>query len=161
MADRMNVADVAASIHETSTELERLLAQLSVEQMNRPGAVGVWSVKDVLAHLAYWQRYGAALLTAAARGETPNLEGDDETERNNASVVSQYYQRSLAATIADWQAAREDLLDRLAQISDEDLNNPDRFAWSNGRTLLDRIAGNSYDHEQEHIEQIREWMRKF
>src|SRR5215813_12831343 len=99
MADRMSAADVAALIRDTSTELERLLAQLSVEQMNQPGAVGVWSVKDVLAHLAYWQRYGAELLLAAARGETPNLEGDDATERNNASVMAQYYQRSLAATI--------------------------------------------------------------
>jgi len=161
MTERMTAADVVVLIRETSTQLERLLAQLSVEQMNQPGAVGVWSVKDVLAHLAYWQRYGAALLTAAARGETPNLEGDDETERNNASVVGQYYQRSLAATIADWQAAREDLLDQLEQVSDADLNDPDRFAWNNGRTLLDRVAGNSYDHEREHIEQIREWMRKF
>jgi uncharacterized protein (TIGR03083 family) len=161
MADRMNVANVATLIHETSTELERLLAQLSVEQMNQPGVVGVWSVKDVLAHLAYWQRYVVAILRAIACGETPILEGDDETERNNASAVAQYYQRSLAATIADWHAAREDLLDQLEQISDDDLNDSERFAWSNGRTLLDRIAGSSYDHEQEHIEQIREWMRKF
>jgi uncharacterized protein (TIGR03083 family) len=160
MADRMNAADVAALIRDTSVELERLLAQLSVEQMNQPGAVGVWSVKDVLAHLAYWQRHAAAILAAIARGETPNLDGDDGTERNNASVVAQYYQRSLAATIADWQAAREDLLDQLEPISDADLNDPERFAWSDDRTLLDRIAGNSYDHEQEHIEQIREWMKR-
>jgi len=156
----MRVADVKALIRDTSLELEGLLAQMSVEQMNRQGAVGVWSVKDVLAHLAYWQRYAAALLLAAARGETPNLDGDDETERNNASVVAQYYQRSLAATMADWQAAREDLLELLEQTSDADLNDPNRFVWSDGRTLLDRIAGNSYDHEQEHIGQIREWLRK-
>ena len=161
MAERMNAADVVGLIRETSAQLERLLAQLSVDQMNRPGAVGVWSVKDVLAHLAYWQCYAAAILITAARGETPNLDGDDETERNNASVVAQYYQRSLAATIADWQAAREDLLDQLEQLSDADLNDPDHFTWSNGRTLLDRLAGNSYEHEQEHIEQIREWMGKF
>ena len=41
-----------------------------------------------------------------------------------------------------------------------DLNDPDRFSWSNGTTLLEHIAASSYDHEQEHIEQIREWMRE-
>jgi uncharacterized protein (TIGR03083 family) len=156
----MQTADLAATIRQTSGQLERLLAQLSVEQMNRPGAVGVWSVKDVLAHLAYWQRYAAELVACAVRGETPDLEGDDATERSNASVVAQYYQRPLASVIADWQAAREDLLDQLEELTDADLNNPDRYAWNGGRALLERIAGNSFEHELEHIEQLREWLRE-
>src|SRR5512138_602072 len=158
MAERMGVVDVIALIRETSTRMELLLAQLSVAQINQPGAVGVWSVKDVLAHIAFWERYGADIIRDALRGETPVLAADDATERSNASVVAQYYQRPLSAVIADWQAAREDLLDRIADLTEQDLNDPDRFAWSGGRTLLDRIAGNSYDHEQEHIEQIREWI---
>ena len=159
MADQMNVADAVARIREASSRMERLLSQLSVEQMNVPGAVGVWSVKDVVAHLANWQRYAAALIAAAMRGETPDLVGDDETERSNASVVAQYYQRPLAAVIAEWQAAREDLLDQLEQLSDADLNDPNRFAWSDGHSLLEHIAGSSYAHEIEHIEQLREWIR--
>ena len=159
MADQLVVADVVALIRTTSARLEQLLSQLSVEQMNRSGAVGVWSVKDVLAHLANWQRYTAALIAAALRGETPDLVGNDETERSNASVVAQYYQRPLSGVIAEWQAAREDLLDQLELLPDDDLNDPNRFAWSENRSLLDHIASSSYAHEQEHIEEIREWMR--
>ena len=158
MADRMNVAELSALIRETSTRMELLLAQLSVAEINQPGAVGVWSVKDVLAHIAYWERYQVNILQAAARGETPALVADDETERNNASVVAQYYQRSLSAVIADWQQAREDLIEAIEDLDDEDLNDPNRFPWSAGRSLLDRIDGNSFGHEQEHIEQIRAWM---
>ncbi len=55
-------------------------------------------------------------------------------------------------------AVREELLDRLEDLSDEDLNDVDRFPWSAGRTLLDHIATSSYAHEQEHIDQIRDWM---
>jgi hypothetical protein len=154
----MNVAELTALIRETSTRMERLVAQLSVAEINQPGAVGVWSVKDVLAHIAYWERYTVPIVQAAARGETPDLVADDATERSNASVVAQYYQRSLAAVIADWQQAREDLLEEIEDLKDEDLNDPNRFPWSEGRSLLDRIAGNSFDHEQEHIEQIRAWM---
>jgi uncharacterized protein (TIGR03083 family) len=159
MIERMSVADLSALIRAASTRMELLVAQLSVAEINQPGAVGVWSVKDVLAHIAFWNRYTVNMLQAILRGETPNLVADDATERNNASVVAQYYQRSLAAVIADWQRAREDLLDALEELDDEDLNDPDRFPWSAGRTLLDRIAGNSYDHEQEHIEQIRAWLQ--
>jgi hypothetical protein len=160
MADQMTVERVMRLIRETSTRLELLLAQLSVEQMNQPGAVGVWSVKDVLAHIAYWEQFTVGILEAIARGEAPTLSADDETERRNASVIAQYYQRSLAAVISDWQQAREDLLEQLEYLSDQDLNDADRFPWSDGRTLLERIAGNSYDHEQEHIDQIRAWMER-
>ena len=159
MADhRMNVAELTALIRATSTRMELLVAQLSVAEINQPGAVGVWSVKDVLAHIGFWERYGANIIRDAMRGSTPDLVADDQTERSNASVVAQYYQRSLAAVIADWQQAREDLLEEIEDLKDEDLNDPDRFPWSEGRTLLDRIAGNSFGHEQEHIEQIRAWM---
>ena len=154
----MNVAELTALIRATSTRMELLVAQLSVAEINQPGAVGVWSVKDVLAHIGFWERYGANIIRDAMRGSTPDLVADDQTERSNASVVAQYYQRSLAAVIADWQQAREDLLEEIEDLKDEDLNDPDRFPWSEGRTLLDRIAGNSFGHEQEHIEQIRAWM---
>src|SRR5829696_7444334 len=109
MADQMTVAELAARIRTTSTRMELLLAQLSVAEINQPGAVGVWSVKDVLAHIAFWERSAVNTLRSVARGETPVLSADDETERKNASVVAQYYQRSLSAVISDWQQAREDL----------------------------------------------------
>src|SRR5206468_2008610 len=122
MADWMKVKELAALISETSTRMELLLAQLSVAEMNRPGAVGVWSVKDVLAHIAFWERTAVSTLRSVARGETPLLSADDETERKNASVVAQYYQRALSAVIADWQQAREELLDALEGLDDEMLN---------------------------------------
>jgi uncharacterized protein (TIGR03083 family) len=159
MADWLGAREVISRIRETNTRLELLLAQLNVDQMNQPGAVGVWSVKDVLAHLAFWERYAADLLDAIERGETPTLDAEDLTETRNASVVAQYYQRPLSAVVAEWRAASEELIDLLAGLSAEDLNDPERFGWSDGRSLLDRIAGNSYEHEQEHIDQIRAWMR--
>jgi uncharacterized damage-inducible protein DinB len=157
----MDATQLATMIRDTAREFELLMARLSVAQMNQPGAVGVWSVKDVLAHIAFWQRYAAALARAVANGETPQRQVDDETESRNASVVTQYYLAPIGAVLASWNEAREELLEQIHDLSEDDLNNPDRFAWSEGRTLLDRIAANSYEHEQEHIEQIRAWMRGF
>ena len=155
----MNPTELAALIRATSTELELLIARLTVAEMNQPGAVGVWSVKDVLAHIAFWERYAVRVLKAARRGETPEFDVEDSTESRNASVVAQYYLTPMGAVIASWHEAREDLLEQVASLSEPDLNDPNRFPWSEGRSLLDRIASNSYEHEQEHIEQIRNWMR--
>src|SRR5689334_22975669 len=143
MTERITAAEIARRTRETSARLELLLAQLSVGQMNQPGAVGVWSVKDVLAHIAFWERYMVRILRASAHGETPQLDAEDETERRNASVVAQYYLRPLSTVIADWQAAREELLDELEALSSADLHDPNRFPWSEGRPLISRIADNS------------------
>jgi hypothetical protein len=155
----MDAKQLAALIRATSTELELLVSGLSVAQMNQPGAVGSWSVKDVLAHIAFWERYATDIVRAALRGEVPQLDAEDLTESRNASVVAQYYLTPLGAVIARWHAAREDLLDQIADLSEAELNDPDRFPWSQGYALLSRIAANSYEHEQEHIKQIRSWMR--
>jgi uncharacterized damage-inducible protein DinB len=155
----MDSIELAALIRATSTELELLIARLTVAEMNQPGAVGVWSVKDVLAHIAFWERYAVRVLKAARHGETPEFDAEDSTESRNASVVAQYYLTPMGAVIAGWNEAREDLLEQIVFLSEADLNDPNRFAWNEGRPLLDRIAANSYAHEREHIEQIRAWMR--
>jgi hypothetical protein len=156
----MNAAELTTLIRATNTELELLLSRLTVAEMNRPGAVGVWSVKDALAHIAFWERYIVRIVKAARSGEAPELDVEDSTESCNASVVAQYYLTPMGAVVASWNAAREDLLDQIAGLSEADLNDPDRFPWSEGRSLLERIAGNSYEHEREHIEQIRAWMKQ-
>jgi hypothetical protein len=156
----MDTTELTMLIRATSTELELLLSRLTVAEMNQPGAVGVWSVKDALAHIAFWERYAVRIIKAVRRGETPQLDAEDSTESRNASVVAQYYLTPMGAVIASWNEAREDLLDQIAGLSDIDLNDPDRFPWSEGRSLVDRIAANSYEHEREHIEQIREWMKQ-
>jgi hypothetical protein len=160
MAEWKSRSELIDQIRTTSVRLELLIAQLSVAQMNQPGAVGAWSVKDALAHLAFWQRYAASLIVAVASGETPDRDVRDETETRNASVVAQYYQRPLGLVIADWQQAREELIERVQEIADEDLNDPSRCPWNDGRPLWPTIAANSYAHEQEHIDQIRAWMRQ-
>ena len=74
--------------------------------------------------------------------------------------MAQYYLTPMGAVIASWNEAREDLLEQIVGLSEADLNDPHRFPWNEGRPLLERIAANSYEHEQEHIEQIRAWMKQ-
>ena len=155
----MDTTELATLVRTTSTELELLLSRLTVSEMNQPGAVGVWSVKDALAHIAFWERYIVRVIKAARHGETPQLDAEDSTESRNASVVAQYYQTPMGAVLASWNEAREELLEQIARLSEADLNDPDRFPWNEGRALLERIAANSYEHEREHIEQIRSWMK--
>jgi hypothetical protein len=49
-------AELMARIEREWAVLQALLAQVSEEQMEAPGADG-WSVKDQVAHLAAWERH--------------------------------------------------------------------------------------------------------
>jgi hypothetical protein len=45
-------------------------------------------------------------------------------------------------------------------MPEDDLMNPDRFAWSQGEPLWEAIAGDTYEHYHEHIAQIQAWLAK-
>ncbi len=45
-------AVLMAALGASRAELESVLSQVPLERMTEPGACGLWSVKDVLAHLA-------------------------------------------------------------------------------------------------------------
>jgi hypothetical protein len=51
-----NKEELLIDIHKEWAKLENFLASLTPEQMTQPGAIGDWSPKDVLAHLAGWQQ---------------------------------------------------------------------------------------------------------
>jgi uncharacterized protein DUF1706 len=43
-------------------------------------------------------------------------------------------------------------------IPEEDLISSQRFAWTKGSPLWQLVAGDTYEHYQEHIGQIQKWL---
>lgn len=154
----LDSTQVAHKVRTASEQLERLVMGLSVSQMNIPGAVGIWSVKDVLAHVTFWENHCIQALRAVHRNEVPNLDANDQVEIYNASVVKQYFLTPLGTILARWHATREELLELLVPLDINQLNNPFYFPWSNGRSLVSLIAASTFDHEYEHYLQIQEWL---
>ncbi|MBO0731474.1 MAG: DinB family protein, partial [Acidimicrobiaceae bacterium] len=52
----MKKAELIDELVATREELEELLTAMTSEQMLAAGVVGDWSVKDVLAHLLWYER---------------------------------------------------------------------------------------------------------
>jgi hypothetical protein len=46
------------------------------------------------------------------------------------------------------------------EISQSVLINPQQYAWLDGKPLWEWIAGDSFEHEAEHAEQIRAWQSR-
>ncbi len=160
MTTEMDKATLIRNIEESRVEMEELLTQLSEPQLTTTGVAGGWSVKDLLSHISYWERDTVEVLQAAARGETPYLTGEEQTDARNAEAVARNRDRSVAEVMAEYYHTLDRLIEAVRAFPDADLFAPDRFPWRNGRPLWRLVAGESYNHEREHREQIRVLLEK-
>ena len=161
MADPTNKSELLEQIQAGRAAWEALLAQVEPERLTEPGVEGDWSLKDVIAHIAFYEQRAGNRLRAVARGTTPashpvikNLDTDDA----NAWIYDQNENRPLAEVQAEEQAAYRQLLEALEPISDADLFTTGRFAWLESDALWETIPGNSYGHYEEHIPPLQAWL---
>ena len=157
----MDKTTLLDKIRTRQAEFEALLAPLNADQLTAPGVNGDWSIKDILAHLVSWQKRTLAYLDAAARQGKPDIEGissDAEMNNLNARFYAGNKSRPLADVLADFKNTYAQVVETVQVVSEEDLIDPNRFAWLRGDPLWELVAGNTYEHIDEHIGSIQAWL---
>jgi uncharacterized protein (TIGR03083 family) len=140
---------------------ERLMASLeglTEEEMLEPGVCGDWSVRDVVAHVAAWDREVTATFAAMLEGERlPFLDFDeDELEQFNQDRQAAARDMPVPDAVAELTASRQALLDLLKAT-----NNTRLFAPAPGDEHADMsiaaCLGAQISHDEEHAEMIETW----
>ena len=138
-------------------ELKEVLARIEPGQMDMEKALYEnWSVKDLLAHLDFWERRVVTILTALLAGEAAPPLLDGTLDEVNARAFAASHARPLAEVQAEEAAAYQALLALVERTSEADLFDPQRFAWTQGQPFFNWIEGNSYGHYQEHLPALQE-----
>jgi hypothetical protein len=150
-------------ITRSRSELDATIAPLSEAQMAALGAEGELSVKDLLAHVSWWERRTLRVLEYAARGEQPPKlaaegEGEAGVDRVNAETFRANRDRSLADVRAEYTRSGRDLLVALEGYSEFDLFDENGFTRILGYPALYLIAGDTYMHYPDHVASIRNWL---
>lgn len=139
-----------------------LLEPLDGWQLTTPGATDAGSIKDVLAHLAAWQKHLLLILQAASQGmesTTPIRHMDEEDiERVNQEFYAAARARPLIEVWAAFRATYRQVKEAVETLGEEAITDPERFAWLQGLALKCLIADNTYEHYQEHGLWIRAWL---
>ena len=138
-------ADMLDRIRTAHARLEHVVASLTPGQMEAEGFIGGWSVKVTLGHITWWEQVPAH----AFRGEPDEdiLPGEEwDTDRANAVLFARNLARPLADVLAAFQASYAELLRELEALPAARLDEPGPY----GGSMLELIAGNTYDHYDEH-----------
>jgi hypothetical protein len=164
----VNKAQLLEKMAHGHAAMDKLLSSMDERQMLQPGVYGEMSVKDVLAHIAAWEGMEAGWIRASLNGEqvlrfAPGFvlgEGDDNAAMDglNEQIFKQNKNKTLVQVLSDLQAAQRQLTETVEALLEGDLTDIHRFDWWDGEPIWTSIAGNSYEHYQEHIELIQDWL---
>ena len=157
----MNKTEVLEALENGREEFLDLIEGLSEQELQQPGVAGDWSIKDILAHLSRWEGELVKLLWQAGQGSgTPSTMqfSPVDVDEINARWWAQSRDRPLESVLGDFHAVRTQTMRRVEAFSNQDLTDPKRFPWSEGKPLWEWVEGDSFGHEAEHAEQIRGWV---
>lgn len=136
-----------------------MIDSIGREDMLKLGVVGEWSLKDIIAHITWFEREMVDLVKAHALvgSELWNL----PTDERNAAIYKQVRAQSLDQVLDESEQVHQQLLELLPTLSNEDLTNPGSFPnmppdWQ--PWLI--IAQNTYEHYQQHMPDIQKWISK-
>jgi len=135
--------------------VESAFADFSEVEKNQSGTLEHWAPKDVLAHITSWQKRWLDWLEPIAQGKEPDASGpgagisDENAANAEAFAVNQH--RSWRQLWQESQSVFERTLSLVNLLSDDDINNPERFLGLKGRPFWKSVGGNFYWHVQVHL----------
>ncbi len=146
-------ADLVAMLQATRAAERDLFAKLPAGTRDAPGADGIWSPKDVLAHLAAWRSIEARRLEATAGGEGAAQAGDpapnDPIDESNAALHDRFAGSPWDAVSAEADASVEALIRAIARSSTEMLCECDDGSVAG-------IGANGANHAMGHLTDVAE-----
>jgi hypothetical protein len=155
---------LAAILRSERTTWNTLLAQVGPERMEIPGAVGDWSVKQLVAHLTWYER-------AVVEGAEQVLQTKTETFRRrrpegvsmdemNAQIAEESRACPAVEVLAEADEVFGQLLMLIEACPDNLVNDPHVLELDADMAPWMGVANNSYAHYREHEPELRAWLQK-
>lgn len=157
----MNARDILKYGQQTVLQTLHSLPEASWET---PGACGVWSVKDIIAHLASYERVLVDILTTVTGGgSTPVLNTFIELgSQFNDSEVNRRKERTIQDVLAEFNDTHIQVMSLLVNIPSKTLRQSGMLPWYGMEYALDDILVYMYyGHKREHSAQIAVFRDEF
>jgi len=140
---------------------EKLLAAAAALPSEKQEGVflGVWGVKELLAHLAGWDYANreAAEAVLAERLPAFYVHYDKDWKTYNALLVAQYRLEDLPEQITLAKEAHQELVEHLERISPGDFVKDTGVRFHGWRVTIERLLRAEISDEEKHLAQVEAW----
>jgi len=155
----------AAIVKRLETERRRLewnVARLDQAEMLRPGVVGEWSVKDVLAHLADWEAHMIVWVGGARSGDRvaspdPGLTWD-QWDVFNQRVFERHRDKPLDEVLEYFRETHRQFMAMVDAMPEDEMLKPGKYSFL-GKDTIYQWLGQYAGHDAWGKAAIRKWLK--
>lgn len=145
------ITELLECIHSARAEWNRAIEKLDDTQLIQPDVCGHWSVKDVVAHVAWYDNQMVKLIGGHSMTEASEWWLLSTDERNE-NIYQEIKDKPLDDVRQQGKTVFETLMKCIHEMKDEELTNPALF---DGMPLdwlpVDIIAQNTWLHTRAHL----------
>ncbi len=152
----MDKTSLVTEVEESRASFLAEMARIPPDRMEEVALYGVWSPKDLLGHVAFWERRGAFLMNALVAGQVPATSQD--VDELNASAYQASRRLPVEAIRREEAEAYRELMALVATLPDDTLTSPARYDWLEGGPLADLVLNNTSGHYAEHLPDLKTWI---
>ena len=152
----MTKEDMLAKLAESRRDLHRATQGLSEEEMTQVQVEGVWTIKDVLGHIASWEEICLDPLRRYADGDLFEVEVIEDYLTLNEELAARKQDVPLDVILDELDAIRQELVATASKLSAEQWEQRVLFPWGDEGAVAEMLD-ELYQHELEHVHAIQQW----
>ena len=147
--------ELIADLIETRGKILEITSSFSPTQHDQV-FLGIWSIKDLMAHLIGWLEANRKAVQAIRAGELPAFYAykDRDWQTYNALLVAKYKRGSLAKLMSAMQISHQKLIDLIRILPAEEFEQDHGVRYKGYKVTIARLLQAELKDEKVHFSQI-------
>jgi uncharacterized damage-inducible protein DinB len=156
MVELVTKEETLNRLAESRQALHQALEGLSEEEVTQIQVEGVWTIKDILGHIASWEETCLEPLRRYADGAPFEVEVIEDYLTWNDEQAACKWDVPLDAILDELTAIRQGMVEAASRLSAEQWEQRVPFSWG-GEGTIAGVLDVFYRHELGHVRSIQRW----